>query len=113
MKIHFWGVRGSIPSPILSSQIKAKMFCTFIDADPCFVNDCLYGLAKVSNSTNQKVHSVIFESGIVRRIIKNEFHFDNFLNDIIRLIGNYLSNIENSNIIDKIFSKEIITFLGG
>ena len=91
----------------------AKMFCTFIDADPCFVNDCLYGLAKVSNSTNQKVHSVIFESGIVRRIIKNEFHFDNFLNDIIRLIGNYLSNIENSNIIDKIFSKEIITFLGG
>lgn len=25
MKIHFWGVRGSIPSPILSSQIKAKI----------------------------------------------------------------------------------------
>lgn len=25
MKIHFWGVRGSIPSPILSSQIQAKI----------------------------------------------------------------------------------------
>ena len=91
----------------------AKMFCTFIDADPCFVNDCLYGLAKISSSNNQKVHEVIFESGIVRRIIKNEFNFENFLTDIIRLIGNYLSNIENSSIIDKIFSKEIITFLGG
>ncbi len=25
LKIHFWGVRGSIPSPILSSQIQAKI----------------------------------------------------------------------------------------
>ena len=90
-----------------------KIFCTFLTADPSFVSDCIFGLSKISNSPNEKVHTILFDSGIIRQVVKNSFTLDIPLTYPILLVGNFLSNIEDSSLIDSVFTKEIITYLGG
>ena len=89
-----------------------KILCDYIyTSDEEMANDCLYGLSSLSNSSNEKVFKIIYASGIIRRIVKKEAKISiNNAENIIKLLGNFLSNMSNE-VIDIVFFKEIVLFL--
>ena len=89
-----------------------KILCDYIYTnDEEMANDCLYGVSSLSNSSNEKVFNIIYASGIIRRIVKKEAKISiNNAENIIKLLGNFLSNMSNE-VIDILFFKEIVIFL--
>ena len=89
-----------------------KILCDYIYTnDEEMANDCLYGVSSLSNSSNEKVFNIIYASGIIRRIVKKEAKISiNNAENLIKLLGNFLSNMSNE-VIDILFFKEIVIFL--
>ena len=79
--------------------------------DQEIINDSLYGLSQLSNSSNLKIHELFFSSGLIRKLLINEIKYDeNILSSkILQLIGNFLSYFEG--ILDPLIQNELILYL--
>ena len=88
-----------------------KIFLKFVNFnDQEIINDCIFGLSNLSNSSNIKIHDLIYSNGLIGKIISNQINSSDIIfHKILELIGNFLSNF--TGVIEPIFQNQIISFI--
>ena len=83
-------------------------FVNFNDIE--IINDSLFGLSNLSNSSNLKIHDLIYSSGLIGKIILNQINSSEIISHkILELIGNFLSNY--TGIIEPIIQNQMISYI--
>ncbi len=78
--------------------------------DQEIINDCIFGLSNLSNSSNIKIHDLIYSNGLIGKIISNQINSSDIISHkILELIGNFLSNF--TGVIEPIIQNQIISYL--
>ncbi|WP_407425635.1 MBL fold metallo-hydrolase [Treponema sp.] len=102
MNVHFWGVRGSIPTPLSAQQVRAKLFSAlqrikpediqsdkskqaFIDSLPEWISGTTGGNTPCVELTGNNSEKIIFDAGTGIRVmgkignIPEDFHYNLFM----------------------------------
>ena len=83
-------------------------FVNFNDIE--IINDSLFGLSNLSNSSNLKIHDLIYSNGLIGKIILNQINSSEIISHkILELIGNFLSNY--TGIIEPIIQNQMISYI--
>ena len=88
-----------------------NIFLKFVNFnDQEIINDCIFGLSNLSNSSNIKIHDLIYSNGLIVKIISNQINSSDIISHkILELIGNFLSNF--TGVIEPIIQNQIISYL--